>query len=746
MEEKDKQNEIIDLKGVNTDNKETQQIDNSKIIKSEENNSLKINKSNNIIQKEEKFKNNNEQSQNQIIEEKKIDEINTFENIIKGKYEKNKINSDFSETDNFEIEREYSLENINKVISDEKNEEKHENISNLKINDINKIQLEPENLKCNKEYKDNNEDIISRRFSIKDNNDKYLIIKEEKNNQNIIYDNNASDNEYESDKDEDEKKENYFPFRIIGDAQKKSRKLGIINNRYLEIDSLKGLFKRYKTSKDYPKKPNGIVDIRNFKLIRKLKRVKDYYDLEITYTVTKKGEKVEKLENYRFRHFDCRNKWFDIFLSLWRYLIKGTNIPKFTNKILLFVDDRIGIVQEIRENKNKNKRNNVSLKNFKILGLLGVGGFGTVFKVKHILTDKIYAMKVMNKNYIIQKKYLHYVVSEFEIMKTLSGFPFVLDLHYCFQSANYLYLIIDFCPNGDFTKLKFINNIRLFFAEVILAFEHIHKHNIIYRDLKPENILLDATGHIRICDFNLAKSGIPKDKRADSFCGSPMYLSPEMLSGRGVDYRCDIYGIGLLMYELVTGSPAFKAHDVQSLYELIKENRIDFKATGICGDFKDLIEKILVKNPEERISLEDIKKHSYFRDFDFNKALRKGYGPIITEKKITKLEDINREELSKDDLEKKELMKFKLQQHKLDENKDYSFLEGKITVKEMTKDQKRIMKNYVREFYFIKKEDLEQTKDFQLDVKGNIDISNFIKLLKFLSHQYIRILYNIEIQ
>ena len=604
-----------------------------------------------------------------------------------------------------------------------------EKLENLKINELNKIPIDPGELKSNKEYKNTNTDVKSRRFTIKDNNHKYLIIKDDKNAKNNesqkTEDNNVSDSDYESDREDD--KEEKFPFRIIGDGLKKSQKLGIYNNRYLEIDSVKGLFIRYKTAKDYPKKPNDIVDIRNFKLIRKLKRAEDYYDLEITYVVTKKGEKIEKVENYRMRHFDCRNKWFDALLYLWRYFIKGTPEPKFTKKILLFVDDRIGIIQEIRENKNKKKGNKVNLRNFKILGLLGVGGFGTVYKVKHILTDKIYAMKVMNKNYIIQKKYLHYVISEFEILKTLSGFPFILDLHYCFQSANYLYLIIDYCPNGDFRNLKYINNIRLFFAEVILAFEHIHKHNIIYRDLKPENILLDSTGHIRVCDFNLAKQGVPKDKRADSFCGSPMYLSPEMLGGRGVDYRCDIYGIGLLMYEMVTGTPAYNGTDVNALYELIRANRIDFKAPGICGDFKDLIQKILVQNPEERISLEDIKKHPYFRDFDFNKALKKSYGPIITEKKKKKEGDVQEENLSKEELEKKEFMKFKLQQHKLDEDTDYSFLEGKITVKEMSKDQKRIMKNFVREFYFVKKEDMEQTKDFKLDVKGNIDISNLIK-------------------
>ena len=112
-----------------------------------------------------------------------------------------------------------------------------------------------------------------------------------------------------------------------------------------------------------------------------------------------------------------------------------------------------------------------------------------------------------------------------------------------------------------------------------------------------------------------------------------MYLIPEMLSGKGIDYRYDIYGIRALMYELVTGQPAFKAKNIQNLYEIIKSNSIDFKAPGISGDFKDLIEKVLTKNPDERISLEEKKKHDYFREFDFNNILKKGYGPIITQKR-----------------------------------------------------------------------------------------------------------------
>ena len=99
-----------------------------------------------------------------------------------------------------------------------------------------------------------------------------------------------------------------------------------------------------------------------------------------------------------------------------------------------------------------------------------------------------------------------------------------------------------------------------------------------------------------------------KDKRADSFCGSPMYFSPEMLLGKGVDYKCDIYGIGLLMYEIITGMPAYTATNIQSLYERIKKNQINFRVSGLHGDIKDLIEQILVKEPNERLTLDEIKR------------------------------------------------------------------------------------------------------------------------------------------
>jgi serine/threonine protein kinase len=730
-------------------NEEKKEVEDNTNIQNEENKIKNENKEETIEEKKDEIKNDGE------IKIEELDKVKEGDNAINDN--NNGINKEDKNKDsNNEINKNEILEI---KITEEKNEqnEKKENMNNednkdnANENNENKKQKNNEKEEPNKnviniineDNKNIEEDLKKVQLPESKDDAKYLAnLEEEKELQNLI---NEQLKNNDDDEDSDEEEET-FPFRFLGDVQKKGEVLGLFNNRYLEIDSAKGLIKRYASSKEYPNNPMESIPIQSLKTLKKIKKQQgqEYYEFQLTFSVP--GKKKDKLHIYRVRHAECRSKWFESLLKLWKHLVKGESLPPINNHKLIFIDDQVGINQEIKQKKNKNKKKNeaastVCLRNFKILAILGVGGFGTVFKVQHILTEKIYAMKVMNKNFIIQKKYLHYVVSEFEIMKMLSGFPFVLDLHYCFQSANYLYMVIDICPGGDFTDLKYINNLKLFLAEVILAFEHIHNHSVVYRDLKPENILLDSTGHIKICDFNLAKSGISKQKRATSFCGSPMYLSPEMLDPEGVDQRCDIYGIGLLLYELVTDKPAYMAKNINQLYEKIKANQINFDLPSLKGDVKDLLQKILVADPEKRISIEEIKKHPYFHDISFLKVYKKEYGPIITKKKdkseinendpqklfsknilqggneeeekkkeITEDEDIKKEKKSEDE--------FKEQQKKLDANKEYSFLDGKISVREMKKDQKRAMKNYVREFYYVKKEDTPQTEEFTLTVNG----------------------------
>ena len=164
-----------------------------------------------------------------------------------------------------------------------------------------------------------------------------------------------------------------------------------------------------------------------------------------------------------------------------------------------------------------------------------------------------------------------------------------------------------------------------------------HKKKIIYRDLKPENILLDSEGHIKICDFNLAKKNT-ENSRAKSFCGSPLYLTPEMYSGKGVTFKHDIYQIGLIIYELNTFIPAFNTSDLKTLYDKVKNNEINFNLPQIKYDRNlfDLLMKILDKDEEKRLNINEIKKHEYFKEIDWNKILMKKSGKIkiYNEKKL----------------------------------------------------------------------------------------------------------------
>jgi serine/threonine protein kinase len=289
-------------------------------------------------------------------------------------------------------------------------------------------------------------------------------------------------------------------------------------------------------------------------------------------------------------------------------------------------------------------------------------------------------------------------MSEFDIMKILGNFPFILNLHYCFQSANYLFMAIDFCSEGDFTNVKQIKNIKIMFAELILAFEYMHKNGIIYRDLKPENILLDKDGHIKLCDFNLAKKGINNlNKRAHSFCGSPLYLSPEMLSKTGVTLKSDIYQIGLVFYQLYTNKiPFSNARNIIELYDLIKKNNIDLEQLNEDIYLKDLIQKMVLKE-NERIYINDIKKHEYFKGINWDDVLNKKCGKIeIIRNEITnETNNANNIKVSENN--------FKDYEEKLNNDTKFTYNDGKISVKEMKKDLKRKMKNYIREFYYINK-------------------------------------------
>jgi tRNA A-37 threonylcarbamoyl transferase component Bud32 len=234
----------------------------------------------------------------------------------------------------------------------------------------------------------------------------------------------------------------------------------------------------------------------------------------------------------------------------------------------------------------------INYSSFEILECLGSGTFGKVFKVKLKQTGDIYAMKIINKKYLIKNQQLRYAVTECNVLKQAQH-PFIITLHFAFQTPDHLYMILDYCPGGDFSyhiakHLFEEDEAKFFIAELILAIEHLHNMDIIYRDLKPDNVLIDAQGHIKLADFGLAKENVSDNKIAQSFCGSPAYLTPEMVNRKGVGKAADIYGVGAVLYEMMSGTPPFYAHDLSTMYKNISNNNLWFH-DYFSEELKDLL-------------------------------------------------------------------------------------------------------------------------------------------------------------
>ncbi len=150
---------------------------------------------------------------------------------------------------------------------------------------------------------------------------------------------------------------------------------------------------------------------------------------------------------------------------------------------------------------------------------------------------------------------------------------------------------------------------------MLLAVEYLHSKNILYRDLKPENILIAADRYVRLTDFGLSR----ENAFAMSFCGSPAYLSPEMLARKGVGFASDIYGIGCILFEMLVGEPPFFDDNIDTLYDNIRSGKLRYPS-HLSIEAASLIGKLLHKDPTKRLgakNVSDIKAHDFFKKMDW---------------------------------------------------------------------------------------------------------------------------------
>eukprot|EP00698_Gefionella_okellyi_P001460 TRINITY_DN11409_c0_g1_i2.p1 TRINITY_DN11409_c0_g1~~TRINITY_DN11409_c0_g1_i2.p1 ORF type:complete len:257 (-),score=38.66 TRINITY_DN11409_c0_g1_i2:93-863(-) len=218
-------------------------------------------------------------------------------------------------------------------------------------------------------------------------------------------------------------------------------------------------------------------------------------------------------------------------------------------------------------------------KNFKKIKLLGKGATARVFLVEYTKTREVYALKVVSKAEMIARHKVSHILTEKEVLSA-SDHPFIVSLYASFQTDEYLFFVMEYCPTQFFPLLKSMPNCRLdetyarfCAAEVVLGLEYLHKRGFMYRDLKPENILMSGDGHLRLTDFDLAARIITPEQRSfdaqsgaadggadggdeqqqkyTQFAGTPEYIAPEIIAGLPYDAAVDWWAFGILLFEML---------------------------------------------------------------------------------------------------------------------------------------------------------------------------------------------------
>jgi len=243
-------------------------------------------------------------------------------------------------------------------------------------------------------------------------------------------------------------------------------------------------------------------------------------------------------------------------------------------------------------------------------------------------------MKVLDKKHILDHNEVEHTIAEKNILQRLRH-PFLVNLNWSFQTEDKLYFILDFVNGGELffhlqREKKFPESrVRFYAAEILLALEHLHENGIIYRDLKPENLLLTNDGHICLTDFGLCKEGIEKESdRTATFCGTPEYLAPEVLKGKGYGKAVDWWSYGCLVYEMFTGLPPFYHEDVQEMYKKKIMNEPLRFPPDMSKDAINLLEQLIERDVDKRAKdPKKIMKHPFFAPINWDELFNKKIAP-----------------------------------------------------------------------------------------------------------------------
>ncbi|KAL5501614.1 PKC1 [Sanghuangporus vaninii] len=283
-------------------------------------------------------------------------------------------------------------------------------------------------------------------------------------------------------------------------------------------------------------------------------------------------------------------------------------------------------------------RRKVGLDDFNFLAVLGKGNFGKVMLAEEKVTNKLFAVKVLKKEFIIDNDEVESTRSEKRVFLAASRerHPFLLGLHSCFQTETRVYFVMEYVSGGDLMlhiqrKQFSLRQAKFYASEVLLALEYFHQNGIIYRDLKLDNILLTLDGHVKVADYGLCKEDMWYGSTTSTFCGTPEFMAPEILLEQRYGRAVDWWAFGVLMYEMLLGQSPFRGDDEDEIFDAILEDEPLYPIT-MPRDAVSILQKLLTRDPNRRLGsgkgdADEIKAHPFFKDVEWDAVLQKKYPP-----------------------------------------------------------------------------------------------------------------------
>uniref|UniRef100_A0A8C2H4U6 protein kinase C n=1 Tax=Cyprinus carpio TaxID=7962 RepID=A0A8C2H4U6_CYPCA len=279
-----------------------------------------------------------------------------------------------------------------------------------------------------------------------------------------------------------------------------------------------------------------------------------------------------------------------------------------------------------------------SVTDFKCVAVLGRGHFGKVLLAEYKTTGEMFAIKALKKGDIVVRDEVDSLMCEKRIFETVNSVrhPFLVNLFACFQTKEHVCFVMEYAAGGDLMMHihadVFSEPRSIFYAAcVVLGLEFLHDHKIVYRDLKLDNLLLDTEGYVKIADFGLCKEGMGFRDRTSTFCGTPEFLAPEVLTETSYTRAVDWWGLGVLIFEMLVGESPFPGDDEEEVFDSIVNDEVRYPRF-LSTEAISIMRRLLRRNPERRLGAgerdaEEVKRHPFFRNMDWTALLAKKIRP-----------------------------------------------------------------------------------------------------------------------